>query len=162
MRACYAENTMHAMWNIIFSFFFLLLAVAAICGLADAGRLVLFIPLSMLLLIALATFRLVRLFTYDHITASLRDRLSIYSEDTFLGTAGRLLTCPWCTGMWFAFVMYVGYAALPIITVPFMYILAIAALASLLQIWANGLGWQAELKKRTVLGPDGGGKHTCG
>lgn len=153
---------MHAMWNILFSFFFLVLVVAAISGLAGAGRLVLFIPVGTLLLLSLATFRLIRLFTYDHITASLRDRLSACPENTFLGTAGRLLACPWCTGMWFAFLMYVGYAAIPYLMIPLMYILAIAAVASVLQIGSNSLGWNAELRKRTVLGAEGNGKNTCG
>jgi len=99
---------MKALWNIIFSLFFLGLVVLAYVYLSDRGLLTTDIPWSDLVLLALATFRLVRLFTYDHITAFLREWVANARPGTFLGTVKDLLGCPWCTGVWFGFVAYVG------------------------------------------------------
>ena len=143
---------MHALWNIFFSLFFLVLIALSFAWLAGEGRLVADMPFLHILLLSLATFRLTRLFSYDHITAFLRDWLARYGEHTFLGTAGALLRCPWCTGVWFAFLAYVGYAAMPALVLPLALILAIAAIGSTLQIYANLIGWKAEAKKRDVLG----------
>ncbi len=143
---------MNALWNILFSVFFLALVAYALIWLTATGQLVLFMPVFHLALLSLATFRLIRLFTYDHITAWLRDWLSAKDEGTFLGTAGRLLTCPWCTGVWFAFLAYLAYATAPLIAIPVALILSISAIASFLQLLANLVGWSAEVKKREAKG----------
>jgi hypothetical protein len=143
---------MNALWNILFTAFFLALVAYALIWLTVTGQLVLFIPAFHLLLLSLATFRLIRLFSYDHITAWLRDWLSGKEEGTFLGTAGRLLTCPWCTGVWFAFLMYLAYATLPLVAVPVAIILSISAIASFFQLVSNLVGWSAEVKKREAKG----------
>lgn len=153
---------MHASWNIFFSLFFLLLVSAAFVGLADSGRLVTNLPVFDLVVLSIAAFRLVRLFTYDHITAFLRDELAKHSENTFLGTAGRLLACPWCTGMWFGFLVYVGYAAVPSLMLPLAIILSVAALATVFQISTNAIGWTAEVQKQRAGAANTTGKNTCG
>jgi hypothetical protein len=141
---------MKALWNILFSLFFLVLVIDSFVYLAGQGKLVADIPLLDLVLMALATFRLVRLFTYDHITAFLRDWLAPARSGTFFGTVNDLLRCPWCTGVWFSFLIYVGYALARPEVMPLILILAIAALASFFQIFANLVGWNAEGKKLDV------------
>lgn len=143
---------MNAIWNILFTVFFLWLLVMGLDWLSDTGRLITDIPVFHLVLLSIATFRLVRLFTYDHITDYLRDWLGKYPRGTFLGTAGSLLECPWCTGMWFGFLLYVAYAAFPSVTLPVLFILTIAAIATCLQLLMNLVGWSAEEKKRKVEG----------
>lgn len=141
---------MKALWNIIFSLFFAGLVVMSFRYLSGEGRLFTDIPLLDLVLIALATFRLVRLFTYDHITAFLRESLAPARPGTFFGTINDLLRCPWCTGVWFSFLTYAGYCYSRGAVMPVILILAIAALASFFQIFANLVGWNAEDKKLDV------------
>lgn len=130
--------------------------------LADVGRLSSYVPFGDFLLMALAIFRLTRLVCYDVIMAFFRDWLSSQKEGTFFGTMSALVHCPWCTGLWFAFFVVFSYFATPMAW-PIILILALAALATTLQILANLLGWSAEYKKRVVIGPEGGkSSSTCG
>lgn len=141
---------MKAFWNIFFSVFFLALVGFSFRYLSDAGKLTTAIAWTDLVLLSLATFRLVRLFTYDHITAFLRDWVRPAKDGTFLGTVRDLLNCPWCTGVWFAFLAYLGYSVSPALVMPLVLILAIAALASFFQVFTNLVGWNAEDKKLEV------------
>lgn len=141
---------MHAIWNLFFTVFFVWLLTMSFFWLSDQGLLIADIPAFHLVLLSIATFRLVRLFTYDHIMEPIRSWLSGFQERTFLGTGAALLKCPWCTGMWFAFLAYVGYAAIPNVVLPVALILSIAGVASLFQLLANLIGWSAEEKKQRV------------
>ncbi len=141
---------MKAFWNIAFSLFFLGLVAVSFWYLAGMGRLTTDIPWSDLVLLSLATFRLVRLFTYDHITAFLRDALVSARPGTFLATVKDLVHCPWCTGVWFGFLAYVGYSLSRDLLMPLVLVLAIAALASFFQVFSNLVGWNAEDKKLDV------------
>lgn len=140
---------MKTFWNGAFSLFFIALACASLAYLAQEGKLLTSIALADFVLLSLATFRLVRLFTYDHITESLRS-IGRDRPGTFLGTVHDLLACPWCTGIWFAFLMYLGYALSRDFAMPVILILSIAALASVFQIFANLVGWNAEDAKLDV------------
>lgn len=141
---------MSAFWSILFSAFFLALAGIAFSFLSGMGLLRTEIPWTDLILLSLATFRLVRLFTYDHITAFLRDGVKHAKSGTFLATVRDLLGCPWCTGVWFAFLAYATYCLNREAVMPVILILAIAAIASVLQIFTNLVGWNAEDKKIDV------------
>lgn len=143
-------SCMKAFWNIIFSLFFLGLVALSYIYLSDRGLLTTTIPWTDLILLSLATFRLVRLFTYDHITHFLHEWVSSAREGTFLGTVKDLLACPWCTGVWFGFLAYVGYSMSRDAIMPLVLILAIAALASFFQLCSNLVGWNAEGKKLEV------------
>lgn len=134
-------------WNISFSLFFILLSTLGLAWLSAAGKLAAWVPGSDFLLMALAIFRLIRLVSYDNITAFLRDGLSKYHSDTFLGTLGVLVNCPWCTGLWFSFLVAFFYFASPIAWYVIL-VLALASVASFFQLLANLIGWSAEVKKR--------------
>ncbi|MES2668115.1 MAG: DUF1360 domain-containing protein [Patescibacteria group bacterium] len=141
---------MKAFWNILFSLFFFALVLGSFMLLSQQGSLKTDIPWTDLILLSLATFRLVRLFTYDHITQFLREWVSKGKEGTFVGTLRDLLGCPWCTGVWFGFLTYAGYSYSREMIMPVILILSIAALASVFQIFTNLVGWNAEEKKIDV------------
>jgi hypothetical protein len=110
-----------------------------------------------LLLITSATFRITRLFVYDHITQWIRDvALDVQLVDGVIvrckparglrRTFADLLGCPWCLGVWASFCLTYLYFR----TVHawfFILILAIAGLSTLLQLLANLIGWSAEYRK---------------
>lgn len=155
-------KTATAFWNVFYGLFFLALVFFGITWLVDAGRLATFIPLGDFFLMALAIFRLTRLVCYDVILAFLRDWLAEQKEGTFFGTMSTLVHCPWCVGLWFSFFIVFFYFATPFAW-PIILVLALAALATTLQLIANLLGWSAEYKKRVVIGPEGGkSSSTCG
>lgn len=150
-----------ALWNSVFGIFFIGIVLAGADWLYRTGLFIPYIPLGDFLLIVLATFRLIRLVSYDIITAFIRDYLGKFEKGTFLGTLGALVNCPWCSGLWFAFFVTFFYFAHPLSWF-LIVILAIAGVASLFQLTANLLGWSAELKKRTVLGSEVKTGSTCG
>lgn len=102
-------------------------------------------------LMLLATWRLIRLVTYDKIMRSFRDLF--ISEKIVSGprkTIAELLTCPWCISVWIAEFVVFFYYLHPIFTFAY-FILSISVVASLLQIFSNFLGWSAEEKKNKCL-----------
>ena len=151
------------MWNIFFGLFFAGLLFMGVHWLEYTGRFTTWVPLGDFLLMALALFRLVRLTTYDLITKFIRDAFVGMSRDSFFGTLGALINCPWCTGLWWSFFVVFFYFATPYAW-PVILILALAAVGSYLQILANLAGWSAEQKKRDVLGSSNpsGSTSTCG
>ncbi len=151
-------------WNVMFSGFFLVVAVGMIYSLYRInGELPTTIPVFDLILITLATFRLTRLFVYDKITRFLRDTFQ-HVEETYsqegvtyvtkvertsgpLRTAYELLICPWCFSIWAAlFVLYGYFIATELFWLPIL-ILAISGVATAVQILVNMIGWTAENKK---------------
>ena len=141
-------------WHTNLSIFFIALAALAYYYLATHGKLAPWIPLSDFLLIALAVMRLVRLFTYDSITAFVREWFYGASEKSLLGSFGTLINCPWCMGLWFSLIVLFFYFLSPLSWYGIL-VLALSTVASILQLFANFLGWSAEAKKREAQGPQG-------
>lgn len=109
-----------------------------------------------LLILALASMRLTRLFVYDKITAFFREQF--YDVDPATATLMKptrgarrtladLLSCPWCVGMWAGAVVVFCYYFSPVFWYPILF-LAIAGAGSIIQLFANMIGWQAETLKR--------------
>jgi hypothetical protein len=109
------------------------------------------IPVFDLVLVVLATFRLVRLFVYDKIMRWLKDLLG-GAERGPLKTAFDLLDCPWCFGVWAGTFVVFFYFLIPSIAWPVILVLAVAGVASFIQLAANMIGWTAESQKRRVTG----------
>lgn len=130
----------------MFSLFFAFILIVGISWLFTTHRIFYDISVRDLVLLSLATFRLIRLFTYDVITKFIRDSFSAARPDTFAHTAGALLNCPWCVGLWFSYIVLFFYFATPFAW-PVILVLAVAAIASFFQIVANLIGWNAQLKK---------------
>lgn len=134
-------------WHAFLSAFYVIVAITAFAWLAAFERLGTWIPLSDFVLMTLAIFRLVRLFTYDNIMAFVRDSFAGTDPLSLRGSLGTLINCPWCTGLWFSLVVVFFYFLTPAAWYGIL-ILALAAVASFLQLLSNLIGWSAEAKKR--------------
>lgn len=111
-------------------------------------------------LIALATVRTIRLFVYDTITKFFREQFwdakELKSKVVLTKPAGGprrtladLLSCPWCFGMFASAIITFFYLLTPYAFYPVL-ILALAGVATFLQLLANLIGWKAEELKNTV------------
>lgn len=139
-------------WHTTLSLFFAAIAVLAYLWLEAAGRLPVgagSVSLGDFVLMTLAIARLVRLFTYDNITAFIREWFAEADPRSFSGSLGTLINCPWCTGLWFSLVVAFAYFATPIAWYAIL-VLALSTAASALQLIANLIGWHAEAKKLEV------------
>ncbi|MEO6536909.1 MAG: DUF1360 domain-containing protein [Candidatus Paceibacterota bacterium] len=138
-------------WNLFLSLFFALLVIVGFAYLAGQNRIFYDISIRDLILMSLAIFRLVRLFSYDLITKFIRDWFVGAPKDSFRDTLGALVNCPWCTGLWFSFIVVFFYFA-TIYSWPIILVLSLAAVGSLFQVLSNWIGWSAEAKKLEVQG----------
>lgn len=146
-------------WNFIFSVLFALLLAFSVWDIYRLyGGLPFTIPLFDFFLIALAIFRIVRLFTYDKITRFLREFFmrsrtverdgGVFIERTPYRTGPfrtihDLLECPWCTGVWASLVVVYAYFAFSFAWYVIL-MLAVAGVGSFFQVFSNMLGWRAE------------------
>lgn len=152
-------------WGIFFILFFVLFVIVAYDIVQRAGVTSQSVSMWDAFLMMLATFRLTRLTVYDAITKWFRDLFVDGEEFTFVGTIKTLVHCPWCIGLWFAVIVAAAYFTTPFAWF-FIFVLALGGAATLAQITANTLGWNAEYKKRLAKGiipkegSDQGG--TCG
>ncbi len=148
-------------WNFVFSIFFLGFIFMGVIILEGEGYKALdtLTPIDYILM-SLATFRLVRLFVYDKITAFFREQFYDVSEGrngTTLEkpphgprrTLADLLSCSWCFGMWAAGTVTFFYLLTPY-AFYIVLMLAIGAVGSFLQLIANLIGWKAEQLKMDV------------
>ncbi len=147
-------------WNIVFGLFFLILASLGVIILStEAYKDPAALTLLDFLLITLATQRFTRLFVYDSMTKFFREQfydavegkrgevLLVKPANGPRRTLADLMTCPWCFGVWAASTITFFYLLTPYAYVPTL-ILAIASVASMLQLFANALGHRAEQLKR--------------
>ena len=100
-------------------------------------------------LLSFATFRLTRLVVYDKITAFLREPFLEREENTLDDGSveevvtikgkglryfiGSLLSCYWCVGIWTAAILCVGWYFYYSIFMPLIIILAVAAVAAMME-----------------------------
>jgi Protein of unknown function (DUF1360) len=130
-------------WNFIFSVFFIFVLVGALWYMKSVRGFYLgYVPPFDALLLALASFRVTRLVVYDKITRWFRDLFD--GQTTGLRhTIHDLLSCPWCIGFWSALILVVLYFTQEWAwTVIFF--LAVAGVGSMIQLYANSIGWRAE------------------
>jgi hypothetical protein len=130
-------------WNLVFVVFFTTLFVMGIIILDTEARIspsdLTILDISLL---ALASWRLIRLFLFDTITKWFREQFwdvkkvgkGIVLEKPLTGprrTIADLMSCPWCFGLWAASFVVFFYLLTPIAFYPTL-ILAISALATFL------------------------------
>jgi hypothetical protein len=147
------------LWNFLFAVFFVVVLVAALIelnwmyeGFPNT------VSLFDVILIILASFRITRLIVYDKVTRFFREwfvekREVIIESKTYVeiipytsgfrATLHELLNCPWCIGMWAALITTFAYFAFDWSWFVILF-LAIAGVASFIQILANLIGWKAE------------------
>lgn len=128
-----------ASWHIAFTLAFLLLFALFTSIFNTQGSLTHDIPILDFIVLILATFRLIRLFTYDIVTHYLRKYFSQFESGPGK-TTYQLLNCPWCVGIWAALAVYFLYFISPY-TWYLLLILAISGAASSIQItiWKVGV-----------------------
>lgn len=147
-------------WNIAFLAISALVFIASMMffGPEASGALAGMTPFQFIVL-SLATFRLTRLVVADHIMLWLRDACVNVNETTNSETGllcivrekppkgirllfANLLGCPWCVGVWMAFLVIVMYMGVVLDVFPLgrviIYIFAIAGAASLVQTVVSG------------------------
>jgi len=134
-------------WYTTLSLFYMALAVLGYLWLVANARLAAFVPLGDFVLMALAIQRLTRLFTYDAITEFVRNWFVDTDPYSLRYALGTLVNCPWCTGLWFSLVVVFFYFATPVAWYAIL-VLALASIATYLQLLASLTGWTAETKKR--------------
>lgn len=130
------------MWFAVFSVLFLALFLFFYFGLTDGlDRLkwIYFISTFDITILSLATYRMVRLVSYDKIFAFVRNWFLDEKDGKFVKPPGgprrtiaEIIECMWCTGLWAALGVTVVYFALPAGRL-FVIILAVAAVGSFLQ-----------------------------
>ncbi|MDO8548347.1 MAG: DUF1360 domain-containing protein [bacterium] len=146
-------------WNFIFSLFFVLMLVAAVWGMKQLrGGYLMSVPPFDALLMALAAFRVTRLIVYDKITRWFRELFADTREfeeggimfveikpfgSGFRHTIHDLLNCPWCIGFWSSLAIVFSYFVFDWAWAV-IFFLAVAGVGSLIQLWANVIGWKAE------------------
>lgn len=140
-------------WNIFFTLFFIAFVYAAFLVVERTGVTPQSVSMWDAFLMMLATFRLTRLVVYDAITRWFRNFFADAKEYTFLGSIKTLINCPWCIGLWFAVIVAAAYFTTPFAWF-FIFILALGGAATVVQLTANMLGWNAEYRKRKVLKDD--------
>lgn len=164
MRAAIYSERM--LWNTTFSLLFLALVASSIEVLEMLGRMPHGIGVFEFFILSLAAFRLTRLVVYDIIMQWFRDLFSDIECKTLNdGTQeitrnkpakgprrslNELLNCPWCFGLWAAWVVTFLYHLTPELGWFLVLMLAIGGVGSFLQILANLIGWHAEGKKLEV------------
>jgi hypothetical protein len=125
-------------WHFFTSIIFIILVIAAIIYLNNLNRLNIPISFFDFVVLSLAVFRLVRLFTYDKVMDFIRDYLDKY-EKGFGKSLSELIHCPWCTGIWISLFTTFIYFLSPLSWF-FIFILAIAGTGSIIQIILIYLG----------------------
>jgi hypothetical protein len=126
-------------WHLVFSVVFVFLVVLLTYYLKINDKMIYEIPTFDFIVLVLATFRLIRLFTYDDVTEYIRNYLAKFEKGP-KRVLYNLLDCPWCTGVWMSFVVATLYMAVPYSWI-FLLILATAGAGSFIQItiWKIGL-----------------------
>jgi len=134
-------------WNFFFIVVYLVIFVAMLFALFRVnGELPRAIGLFDLVLIMLATFRLIRFFVYDKVMRWFRD-IFAGSHKGPSKTCYDLLKCTWCLGLWAATFVVFFYFLIPEIAWFVILVLAIAGVASFVQLVSNLVGWSAENRK---------------
>ncbi len=150
-------------WNFVFTIFFLILVVMGAIILETESRIRLTeLSLTDYVLVTLASWRLTRLFVSDAITKFFREQFwdvvkvgkGLSLEKPKVGprrTLADLLSCVWCVGLWMSSTVIFFYLLTPYAIFP-VAMLAVAAVASFLQIFANLVGHKAEQAKIEIEG----------
>ena len=146
-------------WNFVFGAFFVALMSMGVIILDSVGtRAVADLTTLDIVLIVLASQRLVRLFVYDAALKWFREQF----YDAKITKAGKvtlhrpqagprrtiidLMSCPWCFGLWSTAMVSFVYLLTPYAYYPVV-VLALSSLVSMLQIGSNLLGHKAEKAK---------------
>ncbi|NQZ84857.1 MAG: DUF1360 domain-containing protein [Nanoarchaeales archaeon] len=136
-------KTAEKLWNIFFSIIFLLILYLLLPKLPIEQ--IISIEVQEIILMVLATQRLIRLLVYDNIMTFFRDFFPKY-KNSMCDCIHTLIHCPWCFGIWASVMILSIYYLIPFGKIVIL-LLAISTLAASFQILMNFVGWSAEKKK---------------
>lgn len=147
-------------WNFIFGIFFVIMAVMGTIILeTESYRPYESLTIVDFLIIALASQRLIRLFVYDVITKFFREQFydvelnkrgEVLLHKPVSGprrTIADLMGCIWCFGLWATATVAFFYLLTPYAYFIILF-MALASVASLLQLSVNLIGHRAEQVKK--------------
>lgn len=126
-------------WHFISSTIFITLVILLTWHLRASDKIRYDISTFDAFVLILATFRLVRLLTYDSVTDYIRKYLGQFPSG-FRKNVSDLINCPWCTGVWMSLFTTFLYLAVPY-SWTFLLIMALAGAGTFIQItiWKIGL-----------------------
>ena len=142
-------NSQQKVWNFMASLFYILLVILLGFGLKNKGIDINQIKIWEVFLIAIASYRLTRILVFDKIFKVFRDFIRSRSKLSVFYVVKEILGCPWCAGVWVALVNVTIYFLVPFGNL-FIYLLAIAGIASFFVILVNYLGLNVEEKQHVV------------
>ena len=125
-------------WHNFFSILYLGLVVLAIYLLEKNGKLNRMISVFDFVILALATFRLIRLLVFDSITEHIREYFDRH-EKGWRKEISTLISCTWCSGIWMAFIILLLFFLTPL-SYFFILVLAIAGSGSAIQVIITKIG----------------------
>lgn len=127
-------ETKYNIWNYVFTLLFVLIVfIFTITQSLNIRNVE--VNFLILILLALSTQRLTRFITKDKIIKSFREFIKNKSKNnSFFYTINELIICPWCTSMWMALFIGMLYFTAPILSIPFLVVLSISSIASIIQI----------------------------
>lgn len=147
------------LWNIVFTLFFLALVVmGAVIIDGESTKGIGQLVMMDYVLMTLATWRVIRLVVYDGVFKWFREQFydaketrgGVVLEKPVSGprrTLADLISCPWCFGVWAAAMVTFFYLMFSWAFYPVLF-LAVAAVATFMQLLANLIGHKAEQLKR--------------
>ena len=136
-------------WNVLSMVVFVLLLIAAGTLLIEMGIDITRITWGDLILLSIATYRMIRLLVYDRIFKLVRDFIRSF-QGTGLGDSLKtIITCPWCAGVWISLFNVAIFYLVPFGQL-FIYVMSIAGIATFLQLGSNIAGLVAENKQMDV------------
>jgi hypothetical protein len=136
-------------WNFLATLFFILCLTALGYFMHRQGIKLQDASVLELLIMSLATYRLTRILVFDKIFKLFRDFIRSRSGWKVFYVIREIITCPWCAGVWVAFVIMVLFYFIPFGKL-FIYILAISGVASFFVIVVNNIGLLTEERQHKV------------
>lgn len=132
-------------WNMLSSAVFVALVAVAIYFLDSQNKLPTSISVFDFFVIIFATFRITFLLVYDSVTHYIRDFFEQFQTGPGR-TVANLIYCPWCVGVWMAFIVSFFYFVTKFAWYP-IFIFSLAGLGSLIIITAQRIMERESLEK---------------
>jgi hypothetical protein len=142
-------KTSEKIWNLVSMFVFIIVLIIIGILLDNHGFDIKEIRLFDLLLICIATYRMIRLVVYDRIFKIVRDLMRSFKGSGLGDSLVTIMTCPWCAGIWIALFNIPIFYLIPFGDL-FIYVMSIAGISTFLQLGSNIAGLVAENKQMEV------------
>jgi len=133
--------------NFLSIFVFLIVLSISIYLLQQTGFKIEEVTILDLVIITLATFRVIRMLMYEKVFGIIRYLINSRGDKLFFNSLGNLVKCPWCTGVWAALFAFDLHYLIPY-GLYLNYLLAIAGVASVLVVAVNNMNYKSDILER--------------